>query len=418
MKDLFLMFPTPKRWIRTAAATSLVAALLAACGHAPTGNGPAGVGSDAPTGPSSSATPSPAPPPVQMKANVADGAQKVAVDTVVSVKANAGELNKVTLRYSLRDRDGKQVKGSVPGTLAKDGSTWTAKDRLEPGATYRVTMVGENASDGRTTTTTSSFTTQALTLAQQTFPSISPAKGSTVGIGMPVVIRFDVPVKNRAEFEKNLVVKSTPAQKGTWHWFSNNEVHYRPKAYWKPGTKVSVEANLNGLDAGNGVYGQKSTSTKFKVGRSFITKVDLRSDVAKVYRNGKLVRSIYVTGGKPGWETRSGIKLISAKEYNKVMTNEAIGAKEEYRLVAKYAMRITNSGEFLHSAPWSLGNLGRRNASHGCVGMSIPDSGWLYENTLIGDPVVTTGTNRGIEKGNGLMDWDISWSEYKKGSAL
>ena len=137
-----------------------------------------------------------------------------------------------------------------------------------------------------------------------------------------------------------------------------------------------------------------------------------------VYRDGKKVRTMLISGGKPGWETRSGTKLIMAKEYDKTMTNEMIGAEEDYTLVAKYALRITNSGEFLHSAPWNAANFGRRNASHGCVGMSVADSEWLYENSLIGDPVVTTGTGRGLEQGNGYADWDISYATFKKGSAL
>jgi lipoprotein-anchoring transpeptidase ErfK/SrfK len=95
-----------------------------------------------------------------------------------------------------------------------------------------------------------------------------------------------------------------------------------------------------------------------------------------------------------------------------------IGATEDYSLVAKYALRITNSGEFLHSAPWNAANFGRVNASHGCVGMSISDSAWLYEHTLIGDPVVTTGSSRGLEQGNGYSDWDVSYATYAKGSAL
>jgi len=100
------------------------------------------------------------------------------------------------------------------------------------------------------------------------------------------------------------------------------------------------------------------------------------------------------------------------------MTNEMIGAAEDYTLFAKYALRITSSGEFLHSAPWNAASLGRRNASHGCVGMSVSDSAWLYENTLIGDPVVTTGSSRGLEQGNGYSDWDVSYATYAKGSAL
>ena len=128
-----------------------------------------------------------------------------------------------------------------------------------------------------------------------------------------------------------------------------------------------------------------------------------------------MVRTIYVSGGKPGWETRSGIKLIMAKEYNKKMTNEAIGAKEDYTLIARHALRITNSGEFLHSAPWNTAHFGRRNASHGCIGMSNGNAAWLYSNTLIGDPVITTGTSRGMEDGNGYSDWNISYDAVQEG---
>ena len=278
-------------------------------------------------------------------------------------------------------------------------------------------MTGKHAG-ADTRTDTHGFTTHKLSLAEQTWPTLLPKPDSKVGIGMPVVLLFDVPVKNKKEFEKNLQVTSSPAQQGTWRWFSDTQVRYRPAKYWKPGTKVTVRANLNGVRAGGGVYGQKSAATSFTVGRSLVTRVNLATDVARVYRNGKLVRTIYVSGGKPGWETRSGIKLIMAKEYNKVMTNEMIGAKEEYRLVARHALRITNSGEFLHSAPWNTAYFGRRNASQGCTGMSNADAAWLYNNTLIGDPVITTGSNRRVEDGNGYSDWNLSYAQYKKGSAL
>ena len=148
-------------------------------------------------------------------------------------------------------------------------------------------------------TTTQQFTTHKLTLSEQTWPTLYPLPDSKVGIGMPVVLTFDVPVKNKKEFQKNLQVSSSPAQTGTWRWFSDTQVRFRPAKYWKPGTKVTVRANLNGVKAGGGVYGQKSAATSFAVGRSLVTKVNLASDVAKVYRNGKLVRTIYVSGGKP-----------------------------------------------------------------------------------------------------------------------
>lgn len=405
------------------AGTVALATVLSGCGALPTSqpggstpsNAPAAAADD--TAPAASPTPTPTTPPVELEANVEDEATKVEVSTLVRVEAKAGTVSKVKLTYTGVDSKGQQVEGSVDGEVAKDGSAWKAEERLEPSATYTLKATGRNTADEASTTTTT-FTTQKLTLAEQTFPSVYPLPDSKVGVGMPVVVTFDVPVKDKAEVEKNLRVTSKPAQTGTWNWLSATEVRYRPKSYWKPGTKVTVKADVNGVDAGGGVFGQTSASTNFTVGRSLVTKVDLRSDVATVYRDGQKVRTIYVSGGKPGWETRSGTKLIMAKEFNKKMTNEMIGAEEDYTLVSKYALRITNSGEFLHSAPWNARNLGVRNASHGCVGMSIADSAWLYENTLIGDPVVTTGTSRGLEQGNGYSDWDISYASYAKGSAL
>jgi lipoprotein-anchoring transpeptidase ErfK/SrfK len=372
-----------------------------------------------PSGASSSAGPTTPPPPepVNLTANVADGARKVTVDTVVNVKAAAGTLTKVKLAFSYTDRDGRPVKGTVPGKVSKDRGSWTAADRLEPAATYWLSMTGKSTT-GEPRTVTHVFTTHNLTLDEQTWPTLYPLPKSKVGIGMPVVLTFDVPVRDKKEFQKNLQVNSSPAQKGSWRWFSDTQVRFRPARYWKPGTKVTVRANLNGVKAGNGVYGQKSAATSFTVGRSLVTRINLASDVAKVYRNGKLVRTIYVSGGKPGWQTRSGIKLIMDKQTNKKMTNEMIGAKEDYTLISRHALRITNSGEFIHSAPWNAAHFGRRNASHGCTGMSNANAAWMYSNTLIGDPVVTTGSSRRVEDGNGYSDWNLSYAQYKKGSAV
>jgi lipoprotein-anchoring transpeptidase ErfK/SrfK len=378
---------------------------------------PSGTGS---TSGASVDSPSPTPPPpapVALTANIADKATQVTVDTLVKVTAKAGKLTKVKVDYRYTERDGSTTKGTLAGGLSKDKATWTATERLEPAGTYTISMSGKNVV-GQSSTTTSSFSTHRLTLDEQTYPSIQPFANSTVGIGMPVVLNFDVPVKDKKEFQKHLQVTSSPAQTGTWNWLSDTQVRFRPAKYWKPGTKVKVNADLNGVKAGNGIYGQKSVSTSFTVGRSLITRVDLARDVAKVYRNGKLVKTIPVSGGKRGWETRSGVKLIMAKETNKKMTNEMIGAEEDYSLTARHALRITNSGEFLHSAPWNTAHFGRRNASHGCVGMSNGNAAWLYNNTLIGDPVITTGSRRGVEQGNGYADWNISFAEYKKGSAL
>jgi lipoprotein-anchoring transpeptidase ErfK/SrfK len=412
-------------------ATALVAALaLAGCGTIPQAGGATapggGVGSSsqpsqgqpskaAPQSAAPSSTPEPDP--VVLTPSVEDGAKNVKVSTVVSVKAANGTVGKVKLSYAGKDSKGKAISGTVDGVMAKDKTAWTAGERLEPSATYTMSVTGTNP-EGTAVTTKSSFKTQALTLKQQTFAQLQPLKGSNVGVGMPVILTFDVPVKNRKEFEKHLSVTSSPKQEGSWSWFSDTEVHFRPKSYWKSGTTVTATADLNGLDAGNGIYGQNSTSTSFKVGRSLITKINLDTKRAKVYIDGDLERTIPISAGKSGWTTRSGTKLIMEKLPVTRMTNQMIGADEAYDLQVKYALRITWSGEFLHAAPWNSANLGRVNASHGCVGMSTSDAGWLFNRVQVGDPVVTTGSNRGLEKGNGYTDWDVSWSQYQKGSAL
>ena len=405
------------------ASAVLLLAVSAGCGTLPDAQGSTG-DTSAPAGssqPSSSSSPSPSAtpttPPVKLSANVDDGAKGVKVSTLVTAKASQGQLSKVSVGYKYTDTKGKAQEGTLKGSMNKAKTSWTAGDRLEPSGTYTMTVTGKNGAGDKSTQKTT-FKTQQLALSDQVFPELYPLPGSKVGVGMPAVVRFDTPVTDRKSFEKNLHVTTVPKQTGSWHWYSNQEVHWRPKSYWKPGTKVSVEADVNGVPAGNGNYGQKSSKTSFTVGREFVMKVNLKSHYLTAYKNGKKVRSIAVTGGKPGWTTRSGTKLIMAKEYDKVMTNEQIGAEEEYSLKAAYAMRLTNSGEFLHSAPWSVGSQGRANVSHGCVGMSVGDSRWLSEQTLIGDPVVTTGTSRGIEPGNGYSDWNASFKEYKKGSAL
>jgi lipoprotein-anchoring transpeptidase ErfK/SrfK len=412
-----MLMPTRRmRRLCGAGGAVLLATTLAACGGNPAD--PAAISSQQPDSPASiEPAPMPKPDPVTFKSNVKDGASNVKIDTLVTVKSDWGTLTKVKLSYTDTDRQGRKHQGTVAGKISEDRTSWTASDRLEPGAAYKLIFVGKNWVN-QPKTDTSTFRTQKLTLDQQTYPTLYPLRGWRVGVGMPVVLRFDVPVKNMREFEKNLHVKSSPAQAGTWHWYSSTEVRYRPKKFWKPGTKVSVTADINGLYAGGGIYGQNSAKTNFTVGRSQITKINLSSDVARVYRNGKLARTIYVSGGKPGWQTRSGTKLIMDKLYVTKMTNQMIGARERYSLRVKYAMRITTSGEFLHAAPWNAAYFGRRNASHGCVGMSTANAAWLFNRTLIGDPVITTGSGRGMEYGNGYSDWNMSYAKYKKGSAL
>jgi lipoprotein-anchoring transpeptidase ErfK/SrfK len=417
----------PRRAVRTStgrssvlAATALVAAgalALAGCGStsAP-GAGGAGGGDTTPVGGStqpSGGSSSDSAPAVRVTANVRRGADDVPVDKVLSVKATDGRLTQVTVTGA---------KSTVDGKVAADGTGWTAEDLLEPGTAYtlKATAVGQ---DGRATTTTSRFHTRALTLDQQTYPSVAPLDGETVGVGMPVVVHFDVPVSDKASFERHMHVEATPAQAGSWYWVSDTEAHWRPKTYWKAGSKVSVHVDVNSVPAGNGIFGQEDRDLTFHVGDAHVYKVNARTDEMKVYSNGKLLRTIPITTGKPGFTTRSGVKVIIEKFPVKRMNSETIGIGKNnpnyYDIDnVQWAMRMTYSGEFLHAAPWSVGSQGHENVSHGCTGMSTANADWLYHMTLRGDVVETTGTDRSMEFGNGYGDWNMSFADYKAGSAL
>ena len=196
----------------------------------------------------------------------------------------------------------------------------------------------------------------------------------------------------------------------------------RDRDYWKPGTKVSVKVAINGLAAGKDTYGKSDFSGGFTVGNALTMKADLKAHQMTVTINGAVARTIPITGGKPGMETRSGTKVIIEKTAEKIMDAATTGVPQDsaeyYRLTVKYAMRMTWSGEFVHAAPWSVGSQGRANVSHGCVGMSTSNGAWLFGQVKVGDPITVVGTGRALDRGNGWTDWNISFDEFKKGSAL
>ncbi|HEY3530326.1 MAG TPA: Ig-like domain-containing protein [Nocardioides sp.] len=352
-------------------------------------------------------------PKASVSSNVARGASHVPVDRLVSVQADSGTLTAVTV---------SSKSGTVPGKMSADRKSWTAGALLEPGTTYTVHSEA-TIEGGKPITRTTRFRTAALTLDQQTYPSIAPLNGETVGVGMPVIVTFDVPVTDRASIEKHLHVTAQPAQKGSWHWISDTEVHWRPATYWKAGSSVTVNADINSVPAGNGIFGQLDRTVSFNVGDAHIYKVDAKTDLMKVFSNGTLLRTVPITTGKPGFTTRSGVKVIVEKYPHKRMNSETIGidpnGPEGYNIGnVQWAMRVTYSGEFLHAAPWSVASQGHENVSHGCTGMSTENADWLYHMSRRGDVVVTTGTDKQMTLTNGYGDWNESFAQYRLGSAL
>ncbi len=352
----------------------------------------------------------PKPPPVKLSTSFTDGSA-VAIDAPVTVSTEGADLAEVEVTAST---------GALAGELS--GGVWTSSALLEPATDYVITATAQRAS-GDTVERTRRFRTVALTLEQQTFASIAPLNDETVGVGMPVVVTFDLPVTDRATFEQHMTVTSAPSQPGSWYWLNDREAHWRPHAYWKAGTDVAVDLDINSLPAGDGIYGQESRNIDFHVGQSVVSRVDVAGHVMRTFVNGAPARTMPISAGKAGWETRSGTKVIIEKFRRKRMSAATIGVDKDdpefYDLSnVQYALRVTFSGEFIHAAPWSTGSQGSANVSHGCVGMSTADAKWLYDRTSRGDVVEVKGSPRSMTLENGYGDWNLSVQNWKSGSAL
>lgn len=370
--------------------------------------GASALAGDGPTASASAKTPA-----LRLVSSVEMGATDVPVDRELSVRAKGGSIDSVAV---------SSPAGKISGQVQADGTRWVATGRLEPGTAYTMTTTAEKA-DGTQVSRTTRFRTQDLTLDEQTYPSVAPLAGETVGVGMPVIVTFDLPVIDQASFEKHMDVTSSPSQPGAWHWISDTEAHWRPKSYWKAGTDVHVDIDVNSVPAGHGIFGQESRELDFHVGDAHIYRVNAQTHQLKVFSNGKLLRTLPTTTGKPGFTTRSGVKVIMEKFPVKRMNSETVGipagSSEAYDIDnVQWAMRVTYSGEFIHAAPWSVGSQGYANVSHGCTGLSTADAGWLYAMSRRGDVVEYTGTDKPMTLTNGYGDWNESFQEYRQGSAL
>jgi lipoprotein-anchoring transpeptidase ErfK/SrfK len=240
---------------------------------------------------------------------------------------------------------------------------------------------------------------------------------------MPIIVTFDVPVTKRKLYEKHMTVTTDNGTTGSWTWFSDNEAHYRPETYWPANTKVNVKLALNSLPAGGGVYGQQDQDISFQVGQKSVTTVDVGKHRLTYSVDDKKVRSFPVTTGDDGHRTREGIKVIMEKFSSVDMDAATTGVDSEdpgyYNISdVRWAMRLTNSGEFIHAAPWSVGSQGRDNVSHGCTGMSTADAKWLYDRSRRGDVVEYVDSPRPLEDRNGWTDWNVPWATWTAGSAL
>jgi lipoprotein-anchoring transpeptidase ErfK/SrfK len=344
----------------------------------------------------------------------ADGSSEVLPSTTVTVKASGGAITSA----EAVDDQGTKLE------LADDGSgIWVSQRNLRPDARYTVT-VHAPGQGGKDAVTTSTFRT-LTPLVTATYGIVYT--GQTVGVGMPVSIQFDSPVTTqqfRAEVEKRVKVTSSPQQEGAWGWLDDRQLMWRPKVYWKPGTRVTVDAPLTGVQTGDGKWIGNDDRGGFTVGTAMISAVNIKTHMMTVTRNGAAIRTIPVSTGKPGpkTETRSGIKVIIRKEGKVIMDSTTVGIPKGdpnyYRVTTNSNLRLTWTGEYIHSAPWSVSAQGSQNVSHGCTNMSPANAKWMFENSKIGDVVKFTGSSRVFQPAEGIGVWQYTFQEWQQQSAL
>jgi len=436
-----------RRALLTAAGAAAVAALLAltACSTgSPSGSTDASGVSDngsmtsGPTDPPGSGDPTGSATPQDGSAlaeiTASPAGHSVNPTTPVTVSVSGGTLTSV----SMRNASGKHVTGE----LATDGTSWHTTEVLGYGKTYTITAHAVNAA-GTPSTKTRRFTT--LTPSNQTLPYIDDLYGAGIknggeyGVAMVINVVFDEQITHKAAAERALKVTTTPHVDGSWYWTDNSHVHWRPEHYYQPGTEVTVDADVYGVQVGNGLYGQSDVHRTFTIGREQKT---IAYDTApksvnkvKVYRSGRLVRTMNTSMGEHSGITVNGnyINFYTLDGTYTVLgfENPANMCSDSYGLPANvpggyacediyWATKISTDGIYLHELDNTIWDQNHgRDVSHGCLNLNYANAHWFYKHSLVGDPVVIHGA-KGAPKLQLWQggDWSVPWSKWLAGSAL
>ncbi|MGW4978827.1 L,D-transpeptidase [Streptomyces mirabilis] len=339
------------------------------------------------------------------------GTNGVATSGALKVSVAKGKLTEVTVK------DGKG--NAVEGAIAGGGATWTPSTHLASATKYKVHAVAKDA-DGREAAEESAFTT--LTPKNTFVGTFTPEDGSKVGVGMPFSVRFTRGITHPDAVEKAIKIKTEPAVDVQGHWFGNDRLDFRPEQYWKAGTKVTVTLNLDGVEGRPGVYGKQAKTMSFTIGRSQVSTVDAKTHKMVVKRDGKVIKTISITTGKPGYDTWNGQMVISEQLRVTRMNGETVGYGGEYDIKdVPDAQRLTDSGTFIHGNYWGGDAFGNYNASHGCVGLRDVRGGgdrsapaaWFFDHSITGDVVIVKNSHdKTVAPDNGLNGWNMSWSAW------
>ncbi|MGW7118596.1 L,D-transpeptidase, partial [Streptomyces xanthophaeus] len=319
---------------------------------------------------------------------------------------------------------------AVAGKIAADGKSWKPDAALKRSTKYALAATAKDA-DGKEAHENASFTT--LSPEKSFIGSFTPDDGATVGVGMPVSITFNKPIKDKKAVQAAISVSSSSGQEVVGHWFSPQRLDFRPEQYWQANSTVTLKLALEGVEGAPGIMGSQNKTVTFKTGRSQVSTVDAKTKQMTVTRDGAVLKTIPISAGSPANPTYNGQMVISEKFKETRMDGATVGFKNgegkgEYDIKdVPHAMRLSTSGTFIHGNYWGADSIfGSVNTSHGCVGLNDAKGAndpnqpgaWFFDNSLIGDVVtVVNSPDKTIKPDNGLNGWNMSWAEWKAGAA-
>ncbi len=343
------------------------------------------------------------------------GARGVRPDRPVRVWALSGRLVKVTVRAGGRD---------VVGQMNGQSTEWRSRWALAPGAGYVVRVTAGNSA-GEAVTAVSRFRTlrPARTFSAWLDWILAANRGRSYGVGLPIIVDFSRPVADKVAVQKALVVRAQKPVPGAWRWISDEQVVYRAERFWPAHQTVTLRAHLAGVRAAAGVYGTKDLTYRFRIGAARISTVNVRTHHMTVRIEGKVARSYGISAGMGTslvYTTPSGTALTMDKSRLVIMTNPNVpqGAPGWYREPVPLAVRLTNSGIYVHETPGAQWCLGVTNCSHGCIRQPADQARWFYSTNQTADVVRVTGTNRKMAFDDGWTFYQMPWKQWAKGSAI
>ena len=317
----------------------------------------------------------------------------------VTVTAASGKIKSVTVT------SGHQTVG---GSLNGSQTVWRNRWALQPSRDYTVRATAVNSS-GTTITTTSSFHT--LTPAASDTAMIFEGYKQSYGVGIPIRITFSSPVTNKTAVEKSLQIKSSKPVTGAWYWDGNQTLYFRTMNYWPANTTVSFNGHLAGVEASPGVFFTANLTQTFDIGPSLVVVASTKTHYLNVFYKGKLWGHWPISSGRPGLDTVDGTYITLEKGNPVRMVGNG------YNELVNDAVRFTYSGDYLHSAPWSVGEQGITNVSHGCLNLSPEHAAMYYNLATPGDPVTVIGSPKAGRWDDGFTVWFLTWKHLLKGSA-